>query len=118
MITLTYGYGVALAAFAGVLAAPIYQVAPNMGANLIIVTGEVKGVIVDGDRKAQLLRQLAQEQGIDMQQVIAVGDGANDLTMMSAANLGVAFEAKPVVLQQAKTSINFSGLDCLLHWLA
>ncbi|WOH39123.1 phosphoserine phosphatase SerB [Thalassotalea fonticola] len=81
------------------------------------LTGKVIGGITDAQVKADTLNRLAQEYNISNQQTVAMGDGANDLVMMSAANLGVAFEAKPVVLQQAKTSINFSGLDCLLHWL-
>ncbi|WNC73397.1 phosphoserine phosphatase SerB [Thalassotalea psychrophila] len=81
------------------------------------LTGKVLGDITDAQVKADTLTRLAKEYGIDDKQTVAMGDGANDLVMMSAANLGVAFEAKPVVLQQAKTSINFSGLDCLLHWL-
>ncbi|KGK00402.1 phosphoserine phosphatase SerB [Thalassotalea sp. ND16A] len=81
------------------------------------LTGKVLGDITDAQVKADTLNGLAKEYGIDNHQTVAMGDGANDLVMMSAANLGVAFEAKPVVLQQATTSINFSGLDCLLHWL-
>jgi phosphoserine phosphatase len=81
------------------------------------VTGEVKGTIVDGARKAQLLRQLADEQRIDMQQVIAVGDGANDLPMLSIAGLGIAFRAKPLVKKSAEQSISTLGLDAILYLL-
>ncbi len=81
------------------------------------VTGEVKGRIVDGERKAELLRQLATEQGIDLQQVIAVGDGANDLPMLGAAGLGIAFRAKPMVKQSAEQSISTLGLDAILYLL-
>jgi len=82
-----------------------------------IVTGEVVGDIVDGERKASLMRQLAQEEGIDLQQVIAVGDGANDLPMLSAAGLGVAFRAKPLVKQRTEQSISTLGLDAILYLL-
>jgi phosphoserine phosphatase len=82
-----------------------------------VVTGEVVGSIVDGARKAALLRQLAQEQNIDLQQVIAVGDGANDLPMLSIAGLGIAFRAKPLVKQSAEQSISTLGLDAILYLL-
>jgi phosphoserine phosphatase len=81
------------------------------------VTGEIVGTIVDGARKAELLRQLAAEQGIDLQQVIAVGDGANDLPMLSIAGLGIAFRAKPLVQQSAEQSISTLGLDAILYLL-
>jgi phosphoserine phosphatase len=82
-----------------------------------VVTGEVMGDIVDGARKALLLRRLAVEEGIDLQQVIAVGDGANDLPMLSAAGLGIAFRAKPLVKQSAEQSISTLGLDAILYLL-
>ena len=81
------------------------------------VTGEVTGTIVDGERKALLLRQLAEKEGIDLQQVIAVGDGANDLPMLSTAGLGIAFRAKPLVKQSAEQSISTLGLDAILYLL-
>lgn len=81
------------------------------------VTGEIRGTIVDGARKAELLRQLAAEEGIDLQQVIAVGDGANDLPMLSIAGLGIAFRAKPLVKQSAEQSISTLGLDAILYLL-
>ena len=82
-----------------------------------VVTGKVRGDIVDGNRKAQLLRQLAEDQGIDLQQVIAVGDGANDLPMLSIAGLGIAFRAKPLVKKSAEQSISTLGLDAILYLL-
>ncbi len=81
------------------------------------VSGQIKGAIVDGARKAELLQQLAVEQGIDLQQVIAVGDGANDLPMLSIAGLGIAFRAKPLVKQSAEQSISTLGLDAILYLL-
>lgn len=82
-----------------------------------VVTGNITGTIVDGTRKAELLRQLAVEEGIDLQQVIAVGDGANDLPMLSIAGLGIAFRAKPLVKQSAEQSISTLGLDAILYLL-
>jgi phosphoserine phosphatase len=81
------------------------------------VTGEVRGAIVDGQRKAALLREIAAREGIELQQVIAVGDGANDLPMLSAAGLGIAFRAKPLVKQSAEQSISTLGLDAILYLL-
>lgn len=82
------------------------------------LTGKVLGDVVDAQVKADCLDLLSKEYKIPHKQTVAMGDGANDLVMMSAAQLGVAFKAKPIVLKQADTSINHSGLDCLLHWLA
>ncbi len=81
------------------------------------VTGEVSGEIVDGDRKAALLKEIAAREGIDLQQVIAVGDGANDLPMLRIAGLGIAFRAKPLVKQSAKQAISTLGLDGILYLL-
>jgi phosphoserine phosphatase len=81
------------------------------------VTGEVTGTIVDGARKAVLLREIAQQEGIDLEQVISVGDGANDLPMLSIAGLGIAFRAKPLVKQSAEQSISTLGLDGILYLL-
>ena len=80
-----------------------------------IVTGNVKGEIVDGRRKAALLKEIAGKENISLEQVIAVGDGANDLPMISLAGLGIAFNAKPVVRQTAKQSISTLGLDGILY---
>jgi len=81
------------------------------------VTGEVTGDIVDGERKAVLLQEIARREGIDLQQVIAVGDGANDLPMLSIAGLGIAFRAKPLVKRSAKQAISTLGLDGILYLL-
>ena len=81
------------------------------------VTGEVKGTVVDGQRKAELLAMLAQQEGIALEQVIAVGDGANDLPLLSVAGVGVAFRAKPLVKASAEHSISTLGLDGILYLL-
>lgn len=79
------------------------------------VTGQVLGKIVDGERKAELLKELAEREDIALEQVIAVGDGANDLPMLSIAGLGIAFRAKPVVKASARQSISTLGLDAILY---
>ncbi|MBU6950069.1 MULTISPECIES: phosphoserine phosphatase SerB [unclassified Hahella] len=81
------------------------------------VTGEVTGRIVDGARKAELLREIAEKEGLRLEQVIAVGDGANDLPMLSVAGLGIAFRAKPLVKESAKHAISNLGLDSILYLL-
>lgn len=79
------------------------------------VTGEVVGTVVNGERKAELLRDIAQREGLCLEQTIAVGDGANDLPMLSIAGLGIAFRAKPLVRENAKQSISTLGLDGILY---
>lgn len=81
------------------------------------VSGNVIGDIVDGERKASLLGELAARERISLEQVIAVGDGANDLPMLSAAGLGIAFRAKPLVQRRAEHSISTLGLDGILYLL-
>lgn len=81
------------------------------------LTGKVLGEVIDAQAKADFVPLLAKLYQIDGTQTVAMGDGANDLLMMATAHLGVAFHAKPIVLQQANTSINHQGLDILLHWL-
>ena len=79
------------------------------------VTGNVIGTVVNGERKAYLLKEIAQKEDISLEQVIAVGDGANDLPMLSIAGLGIAFRAKPLVKASAKQSISQLGLDAILY---
>ncbi len=79
------------------------------------LTGRVTGPIVDGPRKAELLREIAQQEQIRLDQVIAIGDGANDLPMLRLAGLGIAFHAKPVVRESARQSISTLGLDATLY---
>jgi phosphoserine phosphatase len=79
------------------------------------VTGEVREPIVDADRKAALLCEIAEREGLVMEQTIAVGDGANDLKMLATAGLGIAFRAKPLVREQAQHSISTLGLDAVLY---
>ena len=81
------------------------------------LTGRFKGEIVDGHRKAELLKLIAQVEKVNLAQTIAVGDGANDLPMISDAGLGIAFHAKPKVVANAEQSINSIGLDGILYFL-
>lgn len=78
------------------------------------LTGNVQGVIVDAQYKAQTLQQLAQQFNIAKENTVAIGDGANDLAMMQVANLGVAYHAKPKVQQLAQVIVNFTDLTALL----
>ncbi len=81
------------------------------------LTGRYLGDIVDGKRKAELLRIIAQVENIDINQTIAIGDGANDLPMLATAGLGIAFHAKPKVKQNASQSLSTIGLDGVLYFL-
>jgi phosphoserine phosphatase len=80
-----------------------------------VVSGEVRTPIVDGVRKAELLREIARLENISLDQVVAVGDGANDLPMLGIAGMGIAFRAKPLVRQTASHAVSFLGLDSLLY---
>jgi phosphoserine phosphatase len=80
-----------------------------------LVSGRVVGEIVDGQRKADLLQQIAAREGVRLEQVVAVGDGANDLQMLSLAGLGIAFRAKPLVRREARQSLSTVGLDGILY---
>jgi phosphoserine phosphatase len=79
------------------------------------VTGNITGDIIDGPKKAEILRTITTVENISLQQTIAVGDGANDLPMISIAGLGIAFHAKPVVKENVENSISSIGLDGLLY---
>ena len=82
-----------------------------------IATGEVSGEIINGERKLHYMKKIAAQEGVALKQVIAIGDGANDLPMLSAAGLGVAFRAKPLVKATANHSLSASGLDGVLYLL-
>lgn len=79
------------------------------------VTGRVAGEIIDGKRKAELLAEIAHRENISLDQVVAVGDGANDLPMLNQAGMGIAFHAKPLVRMGAKHAVSHLGLDSLLY---
>jgi phosphoserine phosphatase len=81
------------------------------------LTGNYVGDIVDGKRKAELLRLIAQVENVNIAQTIAVGDGANDLPMIATAGLGIAFHAKPKVKATAERSLSTIGLDGILYFL-
>ena len=81
------------------------------------LTGRYVGEVVDGRRKADLLKLIAQTEKVNLAQTIAVGDGANDLPMLSEAGLGIAFHAKPRVVKSAKQSLSTIGLDGILYFL-
>jgi phosphoserine phosphatase len=81
------------------------------------LTGQVLGPVVDRRRKAELLRAFAEREGVPLSQTVAVGDGANDLDMIAAAGLGIAFNAKPVVQEAADTTVNVPYLDAILFVL-
>jgi phosphoserine phosphatase len=82
-----------------------------------VVVGELRGEIVDGARKADLLEEIARREGITLDQTVAIGDGANDLPMLGKAGLGIAFNAKARVREQADTHINQPSLDSILYLL-
>jgi phosphoserine phosphatase len=78
-------------------------------------TGNFVGDIVDGKRKAELLEAIALTENISLDQVVAVGDGANDLPMLNLAGMGIAFHAKPLVRESASQAVSHLGLDSLLY---
>ena len=81
------------------------------------LTGRLVGQVIDRAGKAEALRRFAAEAGIPIKNTVAIGDGANDLDMLAAAGLGVAFNAKPLVRDQAKTSVNVPYLDSIVYLL-
>ena len=81
------------------------------------LTGRIVGDVVDRAGKAEALRAFAAEVGVDVSAVIAIGDGANDLDMLSAAGMGIAYNAKPVVQQAAQTAVNVPYLDAIMYLL-
>lgn len=80
------------------------------------LTGKVLGDIVDGAAKAAYVQDLASQLGANADQIITVGDGANDLPMMAHAKYSVAYRAKPIVQQQANFALNFAPLDAIINW--
>jgi phosphoserine phosphatase len=82
-----------------------------------VLTGGYIGEIVDGNKKAEYLKEIAIKEGININQTIAVGDGANDLPMLNIAGLGIAFHAKPTVKNNAQSAISSIGLDGVLYLL-
>jgi phosphoserine phosphatase len=81
------------------------------------VSGELEGQIIDAEAKEKTLVSLAEKEGFSLRQVVAVGDGANDIKMLARAGLGIAFNAKPIVQRQAQASINQSNLKLILYFL-
>ncbi len=103
--------------FTNVLAADLgidYSLSNTLESIDGVLTGELTGEFIDGPRKAQFLKSIADAEGIPVAQVVAVGDGANDLDMLAAAGLGIAFNAKPVVRERADTNISVPYLDAIL----
>ncbi len=102
-----------LADYLGIDSAYANTIESDPATNLL--TGEVLGDIVNAERKRDLLLHIAKKEKIPLEQVVAVGDGANDLLMMKAAGLGVAWNAKPIVQMEAEARLNGSSLLDLLH---
>jgi phosphoserine phosphatase len=103
--------------FADALAADLgidYSLSNTLDSRGGVLTGELAGELVDGPRKARFLEEIAELEGISLSQVVAVGDGANDLDMLAAAGLGIAFNAKPVVRERAHNSVSVPYLDAIL----
>jgi phosphoserine phosphatase len=82
-----------------------------------MITGRLASEIVDGTKKAELLQSIARKENISLDQVVAVGDGANDLPMLNMAGMGIAFHAKPLVRESARHAVSHLGLDSILYLL-
>ena len=103
--------------FADSLAADLdidYSLSNTLDVKDGVLTGGLAGELVDGPRKAEFLKEIASAEGIPLSQVVAVGDGANDLDMLAVAGLGIAFNAKPIVKERADTSVSVPFLDAIL----
>ncbi len=119
--------GFSLALVSGGFIEVVGPLADSLGIHLVhanrlevedgVLTGRVLGEVVDRAGKAAALRRFAETEGLPLSRTIAIGDGANDLDMLAAAGLGVAFNAKPVVRQQADASVNVPYLDSVLFLL-
>jgi phosphoserine phosphatase len=94
-----------------------YAFANQLGIKDGKLTGEVEGTIVNAEHKAFLIEFLAQQEGIQLDQVVAIGDGANDLPMLSKAGLGIAFHAKQIVREKAKQQMSFGPMTSILYFL-
>ena len=81
------------------------------------LTGKVKGTIINAEQKATLVKLISQQEGINLEQVVAIGDGANDLPMLSVAGLGIAYHAKDIVRKQAKNHMSHGPMTTILHFL-
>ena len=94
-----------------------YGIANRLKIENGVVTGELEGKIIDAEGKENALVSLAKKEGFSLRQVVAVGDGANDIKMLARAGLGIAFNAKPIVQRQAQASINLHDLKLILYFL-
>ncbi len=94
-----------------------YGIANQLKIENGLVTGELEGEIIDAQAKENVLIALAKKEGFSLRQVVAVGDGANDIKMLAKAGLGIAFNAKPIVQRQAQASINLHDLKLILYFL-
>ena len=82
-----------------------------------VLTGKLYGDIINAEKKANIIKTLTDQYGFKSDEVISIGDGANDLLMMKEAGLSVAYHAKPAVQEQATTSLNHAGLDAILDFI-